>query len=175
MQAQHCRLLTQLICSALTLTLYYVPDCTRTRMVMMGLPLARSLRSPRRTCAPSAQPSPSSSFLLFLHSLPPLIFPASFRLRLWYSFLWTFVRVFCRISFGKICFNYGFVWLVGWSFLNIFQISSFLFTYDTKKLIYFPNKTTNWSQWVNLLMFVREKTSWLKKVQWILNCCVSKD
>lgn len=73
-------LLTQLICSALTLTLYYVPDCTRTRMVMMGLPLARSLRSPRRTCAPSA-PSPSSSFLLFLHSLPPLIFPASFRLR----------------------------------------------------------------------------------------------
>lgn len=139
MQAQQwcalqCRLLTQLICSALTLTLYYVPDCTRTRMVMMGLPLARSLRSPRRTCAPSAPPSPSSSFLLFfLHSLPPLIFPASFRLRFWYSFLWTFVRVFCLISFGKICFNSGFiVWLVGWSFLNIFQISSFLFTYSTK-------------------------------------------
>lgn len=103
MQAQQwcALLLTQLICSALTLTLYYVPDCSRTRMVMMGLPLARSLRSPRRTCAPSA-PSPSSSFLLFLHSLPPLIFPASFRL-----------RFFCELSFE---------FHVAFRLVNLFQL-----------------------------------------------------
>lgn len=44
-------------------------------------------------------------------------------------------------------------------FSTFFKSQVFYLLIPQKKLIYFPNKTTNWSQWVNLLMFVKEKTS----------------
>lgn len=151
--AQQCRLLTQLICSALTLTLYYVPDCTRTRMVMMGLPLARSLRSPRRTCAPSA-PSPSSSFLLFLHSLPPLIFPAR------PAFVFGSGILFCELS-SKFYVEFRLVKFVSTQDLtNSLIIVSHYFSNlnlstslipQNKHKMFFPNKTKNsFNQGINV-------------------------